>query len=81
MKYNTDGDVSVQKSFVRKEFNFGLQERLTGTDMPVEENDFATELVNSKNSNMKCVNNLNLLLHWYSKMFYLLFNYDKAFVK
>ena len=36
----SDGNVSVQKKFVRKEFNFGLQERLTGTDLPVEENDF-----------------------------------------
>ncbi len=50
-----DGNVSVQKKFVRKEFNFGLQERLTGTDMPVEENDFKTEPINSNNSNIRCV--------------------------
>jgi hypothetical protein len=50
-----DGNVSVQKKFVRKEFNFGLQERFTGTDLPVEENDFKTEPMNSNNSNIKCV--------------------------
>ena len=50
-----DGNVSVQKKFVQKEFNFGLQERLTGTDMPVEENDFKTESSISNNSNIKCV--------------------------
>ena len=47
--------MSVQKRFVRKEFNFGLQERLTGTDMPVEENDFKTECLNSNGTNIKCV--------------------------
>ncbi len=50
-----DGNVSIQKKFVRKEFNFGLQERLTGTDLPVEENDFKTEPMHSNNSNIKCV--------------------------
>lgn len=50
-----DGNVSVQKKFVQKEFNFGLQERLTGTVMPIEENDFKTESVISNNSNIKCV--------------------------
>ena len=50
----TDGNLSVQKKFVRKEFNFGLQERLTGTDMPVEESDFKTEIVNA-NNNLRCV--------------------------
>ncbi|CAF3646474.1 unnamed protein product [Rotaria sordida] len=55
-----DGNVSVQKKFVRKEFNFGLQERLTGTDMPVEENDFKIESLNSYNSNVKCVSSADL---------------------
>jgi hypothetical protein len=50
-----DGNVSVQKKFVRKEFNFGLQEGLTGTDLPVEENDFKTEPMNGNNTAMKCV--------------------------
>lgn len=50
-----DGNVSVQKKFVRKEFNFGLQEGLTGTDLPVEESDFKMESVNGNNVNMKCV--------------------------
>lgn len=50
-----DGNVSVQKKFVRKEFNFGLQERLTGTDLPVEENDFKVEAYSSNTSNVKCV--------------------------
>ncbi|CAF3897499.1 unnamed protein product, partial [Rotaria sp. Silwood1] len=55
-----DGNVSVQKKFVRKEFNFGLQERLTGTDMPVEENDFKFDSFNSNNSNVKCVSSGDL---------------------
>lgn len=54
-----DGNVSVQKKFVRKEFNFGLQERLTGTDMPVEESDFKAEPMHSNNSNIKCVREEN----------------------
>ncbi|CAF3887799.1 unnamed protein product [Rotaria magnacalcarata] len=49
-----DGNVSVQKKFVRKEFNFGLQERFTGTDLPVEENDFKIESLSSGGSNVKC---------------------------
>ncbi|CAF3342287.1 unnamed protein product [Rotaria sp. Silwood2] len=55
-----DGNVSVQKKFLRKEFNFGLQERLTGTDMPVEENDFKIESFNSNNSNVKCISSGDL---------------------
>jgi len=48
--------MSVQKKFVRKEFNFGLQERLTGTDLPVEDNDFQLEaMATSKAAQMKCV--------------------------
>lgn len=54
-----DGNLTVQKKFVRKEFNFGLQERLTGTDMPVEESDFRTEVVNSNNS-LKCLSSDDL---------------------
>ncbi|CAF1201646.1 unnamed protein product [Adineta ricciae] len=55
-----DGNVSVQKKFVRKEFNFGLQEGLTGTDLPVEENDFKMEPVNDSNSTMKCISSNDL---------------------
>ncbi|UJR33862.1 hypothetical protein I4U23_021283 [Adineta vaga] len=55
-----DGNVSVQKKFVRKEFNFGLQEGLTGTDLPVEENDFKMEAINSNNSNVKCISSSDL---------------------
>ncbi|CAF4372926.1 unnamed protein product [Rotaria sp. Silwood2] len=55
-----NGNVSVQKKFLRKEFNFGLQERLTGTDMPVEESDFKIESFNITNSNIKCVSFSNL---------------------
>lgn len=54
-----DGNVSVQKKFVRKEFNFGLQERLTGTVMPVEESDFKVESTNSNNSIIRCVSEMN----------------------
>ena len=54
----TDGNLSAQKNFVRKEFNFGLQERLTGTDMPVEESDFKAELLNA-NHNLKCVSGVD----------------------
>lgn len=54
-----DGNVSVQKKFVRKEFNFGLQERLTGTVMPVEESDFKIESTNSNHLNIKCVSEKN----------------------
>ena len=53
--YCLDGNVSAQKKFVRQEFNFGLQERLTGTDMPVEDNDFKNESMSCNNSNIKCV--------------------------
>ncbi|CAF0882078.1 unnamed protein product [Adineta steineri] len=55
-----DGNVSVQKKFVCKEFNFGLQERLTGTVMPIEENDFKTEPINGNNSHIKCVSSSDL---------------------
>ncbi|CAF3348504.1 unnamed protein product [Rotaria socialis] len=55
-----DGNVSVQKKFVRKEFNFGLQERFTGTDLPVEENDFKIESLSSGSSNVKCVSSSDL---------------------
>ncbi len=52
----------MQKKFVRKEFNFGLQERLTGTDMPVEENDFKVEpMCSSNNSNIKYVGEMNCI--------------------
>lgn len=53
--WTVDGNMSVQKKFVQKEFNFGLQERLTGTVMPVEDNDFRAELYQSSSSDMKCV--------------------------
>ena len=55
-----DGNVSVQKKFVQKEFNFGLQERFTGTVMPVEDNDFRTELYQSSNSDIKCVSSRSI---------------------
>ena len=55
-----DGNMSVQKKFVQKEFNFGLQERFTGTVMPVEDNDFRAELYQSSNSDIRCVSSRSI---------------------
>ncbi|CAF1554429.1 unnamed protein product, partial [Rotaria sordida] len=42
------------------EFNFGLQECLTGTDMLVEESDFKIESFNIINANIKYVSSTDL---------------------